>query len=102
DLFRRAQALLFPGVEDFGMIPIEAMACGCPVIARDEGGARDWLRDGTGIGHGLGLDALLDALDRFEAQRDSITPGACRANAERFTETEFDRRILAVVDKIAT
>src|SRR5206468_12845440 len=50
DLYRRCRAVVMPGVEDFGMVPVEAQACGRPVVALGEGGALDSVVDGvTGI-----------------------------------------------------
>jgi glycosyltransferase involved in cell wall biosynthesis len=74
-LLQNAKALLFPGVEDFGMIAIEAMACGTPVVAYREGGARDFIRPGeTGVffekSTPEALGACLAAFDprRFDAK----------------------------------
>jgi glycosyltransferase involved in cell wall biosynthesis len=48
--YRRAQAVLLPGEEDFGIVPVEAQACGCPVVALGAGGALETVIDGeTGI-----------------------------------------------------
>ena len=46
-LYREATAVLLPGREDFGMVPVEAQACGTPVVALDEGGARETVVDGA-------------------------------------------------------
>ena len=46
ELYRTAEATLLPGVEDFGMVPVEAQACGCPVVALAEGGAAETVVDG--------------------------------------------------------
>jgi glycosyltransferase involved in cell wall biosynthesis len=69
ELFASARALLFPGIEDLGLIPIEANAAGCPVIAYREGGALDTIKENT---TGIFFDeqspaSLAEALDRFEA-----------------------------------
>ena len=47
--YRRARALLFPGVEDFGIVPVEAIACGCPVIALGIGGVLDSMTHLTSV-----------------------------------------------------
>ncbi|MDR2398477.1 MAG: glycosyltransferase [Spirochaetaceae bacterium] len=74
-LYSRAKALLFPGIEDFGIVPVEANAAGCPVIAYRKGGVLDTLRDGE---TGLFFDeqspaALIVALDHFEAIEERFT-----------------------------
>jgi glycosyltransferase involved in cell wall biosynthesis len=97
DLFRTGRALLFPGVEDFGMIPVEAQACGMPVIARDEGGARETVVDGvTGL-LVAGDDPVewATALARFGAG--SFDPVAIRQNAERFAAANFETQIAALL-----
>ncbi|MEL6416747.1 MAG: glycosyltransferase, partial [Pseudomonadota bacterium] len=67
--FGECKALVFPGEEDFGMIPVEVMAAGRPVIAYGKGGALDTVVDGkTGILFGeQTVDSLIDAVSRFEA-----------------------------------
>ena len=97
ELFRTGRALLFPGVEDFGMIPVEAQACGMPVIARDEGGARETVVDGV---TGLLVDGddpaeWAKVLAGFSSQR--FVPTAIRQNAERFAAIRFDEQIAALL-----
>ena len=92
DLFRRCHAYLVPGVEDFGIAPVEAMAAGKPVIAYRAGGTAETVADGvTGI-----LFARQDAesLARAIEQRDTVTfdPLAVRARAEEFDTTVFCAR----------
>jgi glycosyltransferase involved in cell wall biosynthesis len=66
-LLQEAEALLFPGVEDFGMLAIEAMACGTPVIAFQAGGARDFIEPGvTGLFFGdAAAESLADCLQAY-------------------------------------
>lgn len=71
DYLWRAKALLFPGEEDFGIVPVEAMAAGCPVIAYGRGGALETVQDGLS---GLffsepTVDSLCDAMQRCERSR---------------------------------
>lgn len=103
DAFRRARAFIFAAEEDFGILPVEAQACGAPVIARGVGGALE-----TVIGDGperTGMlfddatpDGIAAAVRAFEAQ-EPPTPTACRANAERFGEERFRRELLAFVEQ---
>lgn len=68
DLFSTCRALLFPGLEDFGIVPVEAQAAGMPVIAYGVGGARDSVLDGrTGVLYDdQSADGLVAAIERFE------------------------------------
>jgi glycosyltransferase involved in cell wall biosynthesis len=97
-LLRTGRALLFPGVEDFGMIPVEAQACGMPVIARDDGGARETVVDGvTGVlVAGDDPAEWAKVLAGFWAER--FDPVAIRENAERFAATRFDDRIADLLE----
>lgn len=93
--YRGCRALLFPGEEDFGIVPVEAMACGRPVIAYGRGGALDTVRDGIS---GLlfpeqTVESLLAALERFEAGGTDFDPAAIRTQAERFSKEIFRQRI---------
>ncbi len=96
-LYRRAGLLVFPQVEDFGIVPLEAQACGLPVVARDQGGSLDTVLDGStgALFHGADARAIVDA-----AARVSADPAACRANAERFSETRFDREFLELIRSV--
>lgn len=93
ELVRDARALVFPGVEDFGILPVEAQACGTPVIARAQGGAVETVVDGvTGtLIDSDELGAWTTALVRFDES--AYDPGAMRRSAERFSSEEFDRQL---------
>jgi glycosyltransferase involved in cell wall biosynthesis len=88
-LLAGARAVLFPGEEDFGIVPVEAQAAGVPVIAYGEGGIRDSVIDGvTGVFfHTQTADALADAILAFE-QLD-LDETAIRDNARRFGPERF-------------
>jgi glycosyltransferase involved in cell wall biosynthesis len=88
-----ASALLFPGEEDFGMVPVEVQAAGVPVIAYGRGGAADSVVDGvTGILYDdLGVDALCDAIERFEST--SFDEDELRTRAAAFSPERFRREI---------
>jgi glycosyltransferase involved in cell wall biosynthesis len=92
DLFARCHAYLVPGVEDFGMAPVEAMAAGKPVIARGAGGATETVIDGvTGVFfHAPTASSLADAIARLD--RTAISPEAARARALTFDAEVFRRR----------
>lgn len=99
DLYRRARALVFPQLEDFGIIPVEAQACGCPVIAFERGGAAETVAERTGVLFGSQDEvAIIDAVSEFE--RRSFAATDCRTSAERFSESSFDRAILEHVQAL--
>ena len=88
-----AAALLFPGEEDFGITPLEAMASGTPVLALGRGGALETVVDGvTGAFFPQQtLASLVEALGRFDPG--AYEPRALRRQAERFSEADFVRRV---------
>jgi glycosyltransferase involved in cell wall biosynthesis len=89
DLYRSSVALVFPADEDFGIVPVEAQACGTPVVALDEGGSRDTVVDGlTGYRVARQEPGLFAAALRTVATRQP-DPDACRANAARFSRARF-------------
>lgn len=94
DLLRRCAAFLFPGLEDFGIAPVEAMACGRPVVAFAGGGALDTVLPGTtgALFPAQTVDALAAVLDTFNAR--DYSPAACRAQAERFSRAAFRTTLL--------
>ena len=100
DLYRRARALVFPGIEDFGIVPVEAQACATPVIAQDAGGAVETVRDGvTGLLYtGESPAALIEAVTAFEGLH--LQPDAIRVNSERFAAEVFDTAFLRTVMEI--
>ncbi len=99
DLMARARALIFPGLEDFGIVPVQAEAAGRPVIAYGGGGALDTVLPGqTGELFGeLTVDSLCDVLARFDAF--AYDPEACRAHALRFDTQVFTRQITDYVEQ---
>ncbi len=84
-----ARALLFPGVEDFGIIPVEAQAAGLPVIALGEGGALETVEHGrTGLlFNEESIAGLTGAMEEFESR--SWEPETCRRHAARFAPERF-------------
>jgi glycosyltransferase involved in cell wall biosynthesis len=97
DALRRARGLLFPGEEDFGIVPLEAMACGTPVIAYGAGGALETVVEGeTGTFFAEpNAGSLADAIRRGEARR--LDPQAGRRRALQFSRARFTARIRAEV-----
>ena len=94
-LYRNARALIFPGVEDFGITPLEAQACGRPVIAFAEGGALETVTQKTGVFFSeQTVDALLTALAQFDAFEAGFEPADARAQAQGFSKDRFQRALL--------
>lgn len=99
DLYRRARALLFPQVEDFGLVAVEAQACGCPVVALGRGGALEIVVPASGLlVQAQTVAAWVAALESLGDHR--FPADACRANAERFAASIFDGRMRAIVDEL--
>jgi glycosyltransferase involved in cell wall biosynthesis len=95
DHLRRARAFVFAAEEDFGIAPLEAQACGTPVIALGKGGALETLR-GLDDPHPTAVffpeqtvSALESAVVTFEQEEQRIDPAVCRQNAMRFTVDRF-------------
>lgn len=97
ELMATCRALLFPGVEDFGIVPVEAQAAGMPVIALGEGGARDSVQDGiTGVLYDdPSADGLAAAIERFESL--ALDDAALRAHARDFGPEVFHARFGALL-----
>jgi glycosyltransferase involved in cell wall biosynthesis len=97
-----ARALLFPGEEDFGIVPVEAQAAGVPVIAYGVGGASESVLDGhTGVLFGEQSAAgLAAAIEHFE--RLALDESQVRANAARFGRLRFREEMAMAIDHAAT
>jgi glycosyltransferase involved in cell wall biosynthesis len=102
---KRAKAFVFAAEEDFGIMPVEAQACGAPVIAFGRGGALETIA-GPECPRPTGLffaeqseEAIVEAVRRFEADSALFTAENCRANAERFSHEAFRASFKAVVDE---
>lgn len=100
DLYRTSIATILPGEEDFGIVPVEAQACGRPVVALGRGGALDTVVPGlTGVlVDDLTVEALADGLQSAASRSwDSM---AIRAHAERFSREAFKRGIARAADDL--
>lgn len=102
DHMQRAKAFVFAAEEDFGITPIEAQACGTPVIAFGKGGALETIRVSDGLTGLLfkqqSTASIIKAVRDFESGP-SIDPQACRSNAERFAIPVFRHRFGEVVNQ---
>lgn len=95
-LYRRARGLVFPQLEDFGIVPVEAMACGCPVAAFGRGGALDTVTAQTGVHFDEQSPSAIAAAMEMLAG-DGRSAADCRTWAERFSGPAFDAAMDAVV-----
>lgn len=99
----RCKALIFPGEEDFGIVPVEAMASGRPVIAFAKGGALDTVVHGkTGfLFNEQSAEGLISAVSELEKSRGSdINPSDCRAHSTKFNEAAFRNGVIAATEKL--
>ncbi|EPY4874396.1 TPA: glycosyltransferase family 4 protein [Klebsiella quasipneumoniae] len=101
---RNAKAFVFAAEEDFGITPVEAQACGTPVIAYGKGGVLETIRGmsnttPTGVFFDKQhVDSIIDAVNKFESNFDLFAPIECRNNAMRFSEERFKNEIHSYVN----
>ncbi|MCD6174188.1 MAG: glycosyltransferase [Planctomycetes bacterium] len=107
-LYAGCRALIFPGEEDFGIVPLEAQACGKPVIAYGKGGALetviglddpDTAPTGVFFHHQTATD-LQAAIDCFEDNTAVFIPQNCRQNSERFNQTRYKSEMTEFIQNI--
>ncbi len=104
DYMQRARAFVFAAEEDFGIAPIEAQACGTPVIAYGKGGVLETVRglekdDPTGVFYPeQTVTSIIGAVHQFETEAHRLSPQACRRNAERFAGERFEQEIRGFVE----
>ncbi|EPO5437046.1 glycosyltransferase family 4 protein [Klebsiella pneumoniae] len=103
DCMRKAKAFVFAAEEDFGITPVEAQACGTPVIAFGKGGALETVKgldseSPTGIFFGVqDVKSIINSINEFERYGDKITAENCRENSELFSESRFRKEFEAYV-----
>ncbi len=107
DQLRRCRALIFPGEEDFGIVPVEAQACGASVIAFGSGGATETVvppdrrREPTGLWFAeQTVESLMEALTRFEKRSGAFSPSAAHRQALRFNAARFADELFAYLDTV--
>jgi glycosyltransferase involved in cell wall biosynthesis len=106
DHLRRCRALLFPGEEDFGIVPVEANACGTPVIAYGRGGATETTvplgQDGASGAwfEQQSVDSLVAAMEQFEYEADRLDPQAARRQALKFEHRRYESDLLGYLEHV--
>ncbi|HEY9825920.1 MAG TPA: glycosyltransferase family 4 protein [Stenomitos sp.] len=101
DYYSRCRALIFPGEEDFGIVPVEAMASGRPVIAYGKGGALETVVDGV---TGLFFEeqtatSLINAIERFEKVEGQFIPEKIASHAQTFSRDEFFKKMSTFIEE---
>lgn len=106
DHMQRAKAFVFAAQEDFGIMPVEAQACGTPVIGYGSGGLAESIVGDEGLDaptgvlfHEQSVAAICAAVERFEAGASRFSAAACRRNAERFAPEQFRAGFAQVVSE---
>jgi glycosyltransferase involved in cell wall biosynthesis len=100
-----AKAFIFAAQEDFGIVPVEAQACGTPVICLGSGGTAETVKplgkseDPTGVWfYEQSSSAIFDAIKEFEASYELFKSYNCRKNAEYFSSSRFRREISGLIE----
>ena len=101
ELLQQCRAFVFAADEDFGIAPVEAQAAGAPVIAFGKGGATETILNGkTGLFFSeQSVASIVDAVKRFESERDTFDSAACRENAMRFARDVFQRDYRKLIEE---
>src|SRR5690606_30503619 len=99
--YSSARAFVFPGLEDFGITPLEAMAAGCPVLAYGRGGATETVIDGVSglLFESQTASALKECVQRVERREITFEEPRVRGRAQEFSKAQFQRRLLSVVER---
>lgn len=107
DHYRRCRALLFPGREDFGLVPLEAQACGAGVIALRSDGATETVLAPTARQSGTGMffdeqssAALMNTIGLWENMSQPYSPQLAREQAEHFATRHFERQLLDYIHEL--
>ena len=98
---QKAKAFVFAAEEDFGIVPVEAQACGTPVVCLGKGGTKETVIDGkTGVHfQEQTVDSLLQALEKIEQNYDTFEPEIIREHALKFSKERFEKEIEEFVNE---
>lgn len=101
DLYSKCRAFVFPGIEDFGITPLEAMAAGAPVVAFGQGGVTETVTPETGVFFNeQTVESLVAAIERVERSPKSFDPISCRLRAQQFSKERFQREFQNEVNSL--
>jgi len=101
ELYSTCRAFIFPGVEDFGITPLEAMASGAPVIAYAEGGVLETVTEKTGaFFKPQTVEVLVELVERFEKGEISFSELDCRERASQFSRQRFQKELLETIHEV--
>ena len=100
EYMQNAKAFVFAAEEDFGITPVEALACGTPVIALNKGGTAESITD---LKNGIHLnnqspEAVIDAVERLERNYERFSPGEIHEESLRFSRKNFEKNITEFVN----
>ena len=98
ELIAKAEGFLFPGVDDFGISAVEALAAGTPVIALEAGGALDYIVENGIFFAEKNTESLISAINRFRDIKFSTK--AVSQSAEKFSEAQFKKKISEFINKL--
>ncbi|XPV68797.1 MAG: glycosyltransferase family 4 protein [Halarcobacter sp.] len=94
-MLQKAKAFVYAAIEDFGILPVEAQACGTPVICLNQGGTRETVIDGvTGVYfQEQNTKSILNAIEKFEKNISSFIPSKIRKHTLQFSKERFEKEI---------
>jgi len=95
------KALIFPGIEDFGIVPIETMASGRPVIAFKDGGALDYIKDDINgvFFHYQTSESLIESIIYIEKNINLFNSKIIKESISKFSDSRFKKRMKAIIDR---
>lgn len=109
DYLRRCRALLFPGNEDFGIVPVEAQACGAAVVAYNEGGATETIlaADERHVGSGVFFaeqtsESLVSAIEWLEQHPEQLSGALARQQALKFNAQRYERELSSYLEQVVS
>jgi len=102
DYMQRAKAFVFAAIEDFGITPVEAQACGTPVICLGKGGTAESVIDGiTGVHfYKQTVEAINDAVEKFEKIYKNFNLELIRKHSYKFSKSRFEEEFKTYINRL--